>query len=162
MPRKNRRNAPRAKSVPLLHTLEAESLALADTAITGTIYGPTISNASLVTTALTLRSSEICVFAGNATNRVFAIIRKVPDGYANPSITVTDAITVFQDMPNVMAYGFIQIYASSNDAMNRFDLRVLKRTMLMHPGDKLVIQLVSDTASTGQNISSLTEFHVAT
>jgi hypothetical protein len=162
MARKNRRNGRKAKSSPLIYTLEDESLATADTAISGAFYTPTLSNSSLVTTQFTLRSAEIVVKAGSSTNRVFAIIRKVPDGYANPAITVTDAITVFKDMPNVLAYGLVQVYASTTDAMNRIALRVLKRTMLVHPGDSIVVQIVSDTSSAGQTISGMIEFAVAT
>ncbi len=159
---KRNRNTRRARSAPLLHVLEAEALATADSAITGTIYSPTLSTSALLTTQFTLHTSEVAVTTGATTARVYAVIRKVPDGYANPSITVSDSINVFQDSPNVLAYGYVQVYAASSDAMNKFKLRMRQRSITMHPGDKIVIQLVSDTSSVGQAINSLTEFSVAT
>ncbi len=98
--------------------------------------------------------------AGTANNAIYVILRKVPQGYSNPTVAIADGNTTFVDVPNVLAYGSVYVYASTNDTMTRIDLRPLNRNMKVLAGDTIVLQVVSDTASTGQTYDCMLEYSI--
>ncbi len=113
------------------------------------------------TQLLQLRSCRVTIKAGATANSVYVIVRRVPAGYLNPDITISDNLTQFVDVPDVMGYGTIQLYGAINDVWNLVDVRLLNSTLRIHPGDRVIVQVVSNTASTGQTYSLLVEFGVA-
>ena len=107
------------------------------------------------------RSTRVTIKSGLANNLVAAILRRVPAGYTEPAITVTDSLSLFADVPNVLGYGMVQVYGSEPDTMQRIDLRILRGSIKLYPGDKVVLQVVSNSSSSGQTYSFLTEYAIA-
>ncbi len=164
MPRQRAKKAPRRRSrgMPVIATIEQTALATADTVTNVTLFAPPSSTTSVLESfQFTLRSCDVTITAGNTSARVYAIVRKVPSGYTAPSITVSNAISTFADVPNVLAYGIINVYASDPDPMNRISLNLLRNSCSMISGDSVIIQVVSDTSSVNQAWSSLAEYHVS-
>ncbi len=151
------RRAPTA--VPVLYTLEDVALATADTASNTTLYTSSTSASTLVKPVrFTLGPTRVSVKYGSTETTVFAIVRKVPQGYTTPTIAPTDGNTSFVDTPNVLGYGVIRV--GDNDTMNRIDLRFLAKSVMLARGDSIVLQVVSNVSSTNQAYSALSEYTV--
>jgi translation initiation factor IF-1 len=95
---------------------------------------------------------------GGSDNIVFAVLRKVPQGYTAPNITVVGGNTTFVDVMNVLAYGMVRVQAASGDPMNRIDMRILRKSIPMARGDSVILQVVPNANSSGQQFSALFEY----
>jgi len=102
----------------------------------------------------------VVIKAGASDQLVFAIIRKLPEGFTAPTNTITDGNTIFQDTPNILAYGFVRIVAATVDPMNRIDLRFLQRGCVLRKGESVVMQVIANAASTGATYSALVEYQL--
>jgi hypothetical protein len=98
--------------------------------------------------------------AGGSNTVVYAILRKVPQGYSSPAVAVTDGNTTFMDVPNVLAYGSVYVYQSTTDTMARIDMRPLNRSLKVLAGETILLQVVTDTSSTGQSYDCMLEYSV--
>ncbi len=144
-------------ATPQLTVLEDRSIAAADTANNYDIFTSPSGNADL-TKAVLFRSGpcRIACKYGNADTAVFAILRRIPQGYSAPTITLVDGNTSFIDIDNILAYGVVRV--SGSDTMARIDMRHLRRTVRLERGDKITLQVVSNAASAGQTYSALLEY----
>ena len=151
----------RQSGIPQLYVEEDASLAVADVSSNTTLYTSSSSASALgKVVKFTLGPARVVIKAGNSDQLVFVIIRKLPEGYAAPTNTITDGNTVFQDTPNILAYGFVRVAASSTDPMNRTDLRYLQRGCVLRKGESVVMQLLANAASTGATYSALVEYQL--
>lgn len=149
-----------AKLRALTKKLQA-ALAVADVSSNTTLYTSSSSASALgKVVKFTLGPARVVIKAGNSDQQVFAIIRKLPEGYSAPTNTITDGNTVFQDVPNILAYGLIRVAASSTDPMNRIDLRYLQRGCVLRKGESVILQLLANAASTGATYSALVEYQL--
>ncbi len=164
MTRRSRNRGPRGRNrlSPILATIENTALATADTVANVTLYAPPLTGTSSVMErwAFRLNSAKLTIFAGGTTNRIYVVVRKVPQGYTAPSISITNAVTTFADVSNVLAYGVITVGGGTQDPMNRLTLTMLKPRSIVLPGDSIVLQAVSDTTSSSQTFSLLAEYNV--
>ncbi len=155
---RSRRNRRATAAVPVIYTREDVALATADTVSNSTVYSSSTSTTALQKPVrFTLGPTRVSFKAGLAETTVFVVIRKVPQGYATPTIAPSDGNTTFDDVPNVLGYGVARI-PPSNDAMNRVDVRFLSKTVMLSRGDSVVMQIVSNTNSTNLAYSALCEF----
>jgi hypothetical protein len=142
-----------------LATVEDVALATADTSSDQQIYTSSPGNNTLVKPVVFhIGPTRIQVKPGGSANTIYAVIRKVPQGYSAPGITVTTGNTTFADMQNVLAYGVVRVEAASSDPMNRIDLRILRRSVSLARGDSVYLQVVPNISSSGQTYSSLIEY----
>ncbi len=157
---RSRRNRRATAAIPVLYVQEDVALATADTASSITLYTSSTSASTLVKPVrFTLGPTRVSVKYGSTETTVLAIVRKVPQGYANPTIAPTDGNTTFVDTPNILGYGIILV--GSTDTMNRIDLRFLTKSVMLSRGDSIVLQVVSNANSTNQAYSALCEYTVA-
>ncbi len=140
----NRNFSRRRRRDPNIYTLEAISIATADSATTTNL----VTTSEKSPTLITLRSALLEVSGGATTAQTFFVIRRVPSGYSAPAITVTSGLTTFVDQPDVLAYGFCSYITTTVDP-DPVLVRMLRPTMLFYEGDVLTIQATSNTNSTG-------------
>ena len=146
---------------PRIYTLESETLATADSPANTTIYSPSATATTVFKPSrFNYHTCRVSVKAGGSNAVVYAILRKVPQGYSSPGVTIADSNTTFVDPPNILAYGARYIYAASTDPWNVIDLRPLNRSLQVNAGDSIVLQVVSDTASTGQSYDCILEYDI--
>lgn len=159
---RQRRSQGRSSQVsPRIYTLESEALTLADSPANTTIYQPPATATSVFKpSTFSFHNARVSLKAGSANTVIYAILRKVPQGYSSPAVAIADGNTSFVDVPNVLAYGTVYVYASTNDTMQRIDMRPLNRNMKVLAGETIVLQVVSDTASTGQSYDCLLEYSI--
>ncbi len=139
--------------------LENQGLTTADTAVNQNLYSlPQSNSVYMPVSTFTLKTTRISITAGASTNTVLAVVRRVPSGYTEPTITVATGLTDFWDVPNILAYGMVQVFANSVDPMTRIDLEFIKRTIPVYAGDRIVIQAVCNASSSGQKINVLAEY----
>ncbi len=141
----------------MLHVSEELSVATADTPVNATVYSSTVSTSAIqVPVRFTLRSCTINMQRGTAEfAKVFAIVRRVPSGYSFPSITIATGNSSFIDIPDVLAYGFLD----ESDTVP-YKLDKLRSSIVLHPGDTLAIQFVSNLNSAGLKVDAITAFTV--
>ncbi len=157
MARSRRSRSQRPLGTPQLATVEDGSIATADSVSTDTIYTSSTSNSVLTKPVMFhLGPTRVSIKYGSTESTVLAIVRKVPQGYTAPAVTVATGNTTFADIPNVLAYGLVRVNAG--DTMNRIDLRKLRQAVRLDRGDSIVLQTVSNINSTGQVYSALIEF----
>ncbi len=163
MPRRNRRRRGNARrKSPMFATIEDTALATADTSSNTILYSPALTSAGNQNpTTFHFNSCSIDIVAGASSNRVFAIIRRVPAGYTVPAITISTSLTTFSDVADVIAYGFINIYGATLDAMNRFELKALRPSMTIFPGDVVYLQVVPNVSSAAQTYSAFAEYAIS-
>ena len=151
-----RGNAPPA---PIIATVENLSIATADTVVSTDLYAPPLSGSTsfIDSMRINVRSCEIVVSNGGTAARVYAVLRRVPQGYSSPSIAISTSTTTFVDPTNVMAYAIVNVNGVDDASVN---LSPLRRSLVFNSGDKLVLQAVSDTSSTNQAFSALVLFTV--
>ncbi len=160
MPRNKRRLSRR--SFPILHISEDTALATADTVANVTLYNPPLATTELeLTSTFHLRSARVTIVPGATSTRVLAIIRKVPQGYSFPTITVATGISTFIDFDNILAYGVISVTGTIGDPMARIDLRTLKRSIKINPGDTVGLQVVTNVSSANQTFLSECEYNIS-
>jgi hypothetical protein len=139
--------------------LEQSAFAAADTVANATLYAPPTTSVTSIQQRWRVRVRGLIttVKDGDSTDfRAYAIVRKLPNGYSAPSITVSSAVTTFADVDNVLAYG---LYYGA-DTRDSIQWRWLKRTTDLIPGDSLILQLVGDSASTNRAASTVIEYDV--
>ncbi len=163
--RRQRRNRRPLRMAPLIQVVENTALASADTPSNTTLYNPPLGSAELESPSLfNLRSCRVTFFAGEAVTRCFAVIRRIPVGYNFPGITIASNQTSFVDVNDVLAYGLVEVYGSATtptrDPWQAIDLTILKRNVIVYPGDTIGLQVVSNAASTSQTYSAICEFNV--
>ncbi len=161
MVRRNRgRVATRQRREPILYAIEDAALSTADDVQSTTLYSSATS-ATVLTKPVRFRlgPTRVSFTYGSAASLVLAIVRKVPEGYTAPAITPATGNTVFNDVPNILGYGYIRV--NGNDVMNRIDMRYLTRSVTLMRGDAIVLQVVSNIASTGQKYHALVEYDIA-
>ncbi len=154
-----RKGSKKNPAAPQLFIRENVGLAVLDTASNSDIYSSPTSTSSL-SKPVKFRSGplRVTVVPGGTSAVVFAILRKIPEGYSAPAITITDGNSAFIDMGNVIGYGMIRVNAAVPDPMNRIDLRMLQKEVTLLRGDKVTLQVVSNASSLGQEYSVLYEF----
>ncbi len=158
---RTRRPKRNTRAAPQLQYVEDTALATADTVSNITLYNPTAATGTLeLPTSFRLRSATITIGGGATANRVLAIIRRVPNGYSFPTVTVATGLTTFQDFSNILAYGFVTTGAIV-DPDSRIDMRLLKSNITVYPGDTIAMQTVSNISSVGQTYSAMLEYSLA-
>ena len=146
---------------PRIYTLESEALTAADTPLNTIIYSTSASATTLFKPSrFVYHTCRVSVKAGSANAVIYAILRKVPQGYSTPAVTITDGNTTFVDTPNILAYGAKYIYAATNDTMSFVDLRSLQGSLQVRAGEAVVLQIVTDTSSAGQSIDCILEYEI--
>ncbi len=164
MPRNRRPSRARSnKFDPNILVVEGSAIAVADTASNNSII--TISTPSPPMLAR-YRGVQVSVTPGTGTATFcLFVIRRVPQGYTAPAITVAAGTSAVVDDSNVMAYGMININLTSATATgfvpDPITLIPLRRTLKMYPGDVLTLQGVSNAASTGQTFSAFGDIGLA-
>ncbi len=161
MVRRNRgRMATRLRREPILYTVEDAALSTADDVQSTTLY-TSATSATVLTKPVrfTLGPTRVGFTYGSTATLVLAIVRKVPQGYTAPTITPASGNTVFNDVPNILGYGYIRV--TGNDVMSRIDLRYLTKSVSLMRGDAIVLQVVSNAASAGQKYHALVEYDIA-
>ncbi len=155
---RTRRSRRATSAVPVLYIREDVALATADSTSNSTVYtSPTSVTALNKPVRFTLGPTRISFKAGLTETTVFAVVRKVPQGYTTPTIAPTDGNTTFDDVPNVLGYGVARI-VPTNDAMNRVDMRFLTKSVTLSRGDSVVLQVVSNVSSTNLAYSAMCEY----
>ncbi len=140
---------------PNLYILDNVAVITGDGVITTTVY----TNSDQVPVSLVLKNADFSVFSGAAAARVWFVVRRVPQGYAPPAVTIATGLTAWADQPDVLAYGTIQVLAASSLQLpSEVRLTKLRAQTVMYQGDILVVQMVTDTNSTGQNVSGEVAF----
>jgi hypothetical protein len=138
---------------------EDVNIATADTAVNTTIYSSSTSATALQKPVTFYPGPlRIQIKPGGTDNTIFAVLRKVPQGYSAPAITPTDGNTAFADVMNVLAYGVVRVAAGSSDPLNRIDMRRLRKSVSLARGDSIVLQIVPNVNSTNQTASTLFEY----
>ncbi len=161
MTRSRRNRRARRIASPHIYVGEETALTAADTVSNEAIYTNTfLASETSLPMRVVWKDLRVTVTYGSATTRVFAILRRLPQGYTAPAITIATGNVAFVDQPDVLGYGMIQV--SGNDTMNRIDLRKLKGSVILHSGDALLLQVVSDTASANQKYSVISEYSLGT
>ena len=157
--RQNGRRQTRRLAAPVIATLDNVALATADTASNVDIFAPAHSSTTSFVDGMVfnLRSASLTVAYGSVGTRVYFVVRRVPEGYANPTITVITAISTFVDPANILAYGVINV-TGNNDT--EIELIKSRSSMTMYTGDRITLQAVSDTTSTNQAFSGLIMYTV--
>ena len=145
--------------IPQFYVREDVALATADTVVNTTILSSPTGSTDLVKPVVFHPGPcRITIGTGNTTNTVFAVLRKVPEGYTAPSITIGDGNTTFKDVPDVLMYGIVRVYGGTSDVMQRIDLRMLRSSIPLARGDSIVLQVVSNTSSVNQVFGALVEY----
>ncbi len=78
-------------------------------------------------------------------SRVLAVIRRVGAGYSNPSITVSTGIQLAG--PDILAWGLIDCGGSADIESATVELDILKRSVVVHPGDLIAMVFVQNVSS---------------
>ncbi len=128
---------------PNLYVLEDASIATADTAVNGSMLTNDKSSRMMVR----MRRATLMAFGGNTGARVLWIIRRVPQGYTPPSITVTSGLTVFADQADILGYGIADFTSDNGEHYAKFTW--IRRTTVLYEGDYIALQCVTNTSSTG-------------
>ncbi len=161
MPRRRARNAARSRIVrtPQLYILEEAAVVLADTVVSNTIYTSAVGTAALeMAQRFTLNKMTMNVNYGSvASAKVFVVVRRVPSGYSAPAITISTGNLSIIDFPDVLAYGFLD----GQDTVP-YRLEMSRPSVIVHPGDSVIIQCVSNVASTGQTVSAFGRYTLST
>ncbi len=145
----------------MMYIVEDTALATADTVSNVTLYAPAFAGTEYdAPSTYSLRTASVFITGGLTANKVLAIIRKVPNGYSNPAITVANGLGVFVDYPNILAYGMVNVAASSADPMLRIDLTKVRNLTRVVPGDKIILQVVPNASSTNQIYNAMIEYSV--
>ncbi len=155
--RNRRRNAGVMRlRYPVIVTAEDISVATADSAQTTYLYAPSYSGSAVQEAQkITFLADGLpCIFfrGGNSQTAVYAVVRKIPAGYSLPSVAIGSNSTVYQDTPNVLAYGFCSFVPSLDP--QSIDMHWLKNTTLVHPGDQVILQLTANISSSGMIASA--------
>ncbi len=161
MPRsRNLRPRRRRRWDPSIFTVENVSLTAADTASNNTIL--TIGNPAQPY-SFRLKECHVQVLSGATAAMNLFCIRRVPQGYSNPSITVATGTSTLIDTANVIAYGMILANAvASSTSEQEVELTILKPTITLFEGDTVIIQAVPNSSSTGQTYSVFGAYSIAT
>jgi hypothetical protein len=149
------------KLMPVIATIENKALGTADTAVNVTLFSPPLSTSSVLERFVyNLRTIDVTVKDGNTACTVYGIVRKLPAGYTAPSIVISDAVTTFADVDNVLAYSIYNGSQSTLDPWDRLIWRYLRKTFTVNSGDSIILQMVTDTSSATQTFSVLAEYNV--
>ncbi len=127
---------------PLLFVGEGLDIDTADTVATSTI----VTNSNDFPFEVRFRSAKMGAAAGGTAAAIFAVIRRVPQGYTAPAIAVATGTTSFADEADVMAYAYLQWVPSPGANMSVSFRPVFPRQTLF-AGDTVVVQMVSATTS---------------
>ena len=150
--------------MPIIQIVEDVSLTAADTASNTTIYNPPLGTTSFEAPSLFIvKACRVAFFNGSGTSyRALAVLRKVPNGYSFPAITVTSGLTTFGDFPNVLGYGLVNVGVQGTlpDPMTRIDMEFLKTSIVVAPGDTIALQVVINTATTTNTYSAELEYYI--
>ena len=153
MARSNRRNRnPRRRETPSFDILEDVSIATADTASNNTVYNPQVGTGTLEAPGFFhLRGATWSVnnSSTNTATRVLCIIRKVPNGYAFPSITVASGVTAIAGS-DVLAFGLINTTALATNEVPSQELTIVRPRVRVDTGDTIACQIVSNVSSASQ------------
>ncbi len=135
-----------------LWTQESTSLATADTASNTTIYTNSLSESVW----FAIDSIDVSVKCGTtADSQVLYVVRKVPEGYSAPAITISSGEATFFDNDNILAWGNGLILATEASGFARIKLsrHIAKRRVRLDQNDFIVVQAVCGTSSTNQSYS---------
>jgi glycerol uptake facilitator-like aquaporin len=105
-----------------------------------------------------LRNVRVNVTYGSTVTRVYFVVRRVPEGYAAPALTISSSVNSFTDPDNVLAYAVLNVSGTGYSLEG--DLNICKTNVVMFSGDIIYIQATSDTSSTGQTFSALAQYAV--
>ncbi len=150
--RRGRGPVRRKKWAPNIFVGEGLSIATADTASSTTIF----TNSEQFPLDIEFKSGKMGAASGGTATAVYAILRRVPQGYSAPAITPATGTTSFVDEANVLAYGYIQWVPSPLSNMS-VALRPVFPRQTLFAGDTLVYQIVAGTTSASLVGSGLVE-----
>jgi hypothetical protein len=150
------RNPRRRRNPGTLSIFVAEDIGIAtgDTASNDTVY----TNSAQSNQTFSLQPAYIDHFGGSTITANFYILRRVPSGYANPSITPATGLTSFIDTPDVLAYASHK--STSAGAVDPFLWIRVKPTIVLSPGDRILLQAVASSTSTGNSFTTALGFRL--
>jgi hypothetical protein len=102
-----------------------------------------------------LHSVSVVPTYGAVPTRCYVVIRKVPDGYSAPSVTISNVLGSIPDPMNVLARAIIPV---TGTGLLPIKLQPLNSTMVLQPNDTIIAQVVSDTSSASQRIDIFGEY----
>ncbi len=153
--RRNRPRQSRARVLdPNIQVIESLAVDTADTVVNTTVY----TSADKTLTTFRVRSMQIAATGGASDALLYFVLRKVPSGYTAPSVTISTSGSVFVDMPNVLAVGFINFKTGLVD--NTFEpvWEYIRPQITCFEADTIVLQATTNTTSSGLKVSGLIEF----
>ncbi len=156
--RRRRGRGRRRTAEPYLYVSENVAFATADTPVNTTLYiNPSGENARI----FNIRSMELTMLPGATTNQSLFIIRKVPQGYAAPGITVATG-TSYVDHPNILGYVLVTSVGgiTFSNLVNEKDFTWRRQSVLLHGGDFISLQAVTNTSSAGQTYQATGMFDI--
>ncbi len=103
--------------------------------------------------------SLVSTSADNAAEPVYAILRRVPSGYANPTVTLATGLSSFIDQPDVLGYLVLRTRGGVLYPVPE-PFRWLNPSKVFYEGDSLILQMV--TPSTTAEASGIFEFGTKT
>ncbi len=143
---RRRRGGARAQNrrrwAPNLFIAEGTDIDTADTVANTTIF----TNSNDFPMNVRFKSGKIGAAAGGTATAVYAVIRRVPQGYTAPAITVATGTTSFADEADVLAYAYLQWVPSPGANMSVAYRPVFPRQTLF-AGDTIVSQMVAGVTS---------------
>ncbi len=152
------RRSSRRVGSPVLYTSDLVPVTTADTVVNTTV----LTMADKVRQFVRVKSLQISANAGASQSRVYYVLRRVPDGYTPPTITLTSGTTAIVDDADVIGYGILNQNATNTNPTYQPVLRMSRRKngAVLFNGDTLVLQAVADVSSTGQAISFILDMEV--
>ncbi len=151
--KRSKRRSSGKRMDPNIYVLEDASIATADTVVNSTL----LTNGQPARMRIRMRRAQLITTGGSGSSRVFWLIRRVPQGYSAPSITVTSGLTVYADQPDILGIGF-RASSSTDTAPLQASWQWIKRSVILYEGDSLVLQCVPNTSDSGLVESGQIEF----
>ncbi len=105
---------------------------------------------------------ELTMLPGATTNQSLFLVRKVPQGYTAPGIIMTTGSS-YVDHANILGYVLVTSVGgiTFTNTVNEKDFNWIRRNVLLHSGDTVVLQAVTNTSSAGQTFQASGMFAVA-
>jgi hypothetical protein len=129
--------------------LENLAIVTQDSVVNTTIFAPPQQTTALQEpNVFHYRSGNFCTLYGTVATTCVYLLRKVPNGYAVPSISLSTGVNNFVDVDNII--GYCIVHATTSTGPEPVPLQVLKRSIKVNPGDSIILQAVSNATSASQ------------
>ncbi len=148
--RNNRQKRRNPRLDPILYTADNVALATADTVSNLTVY----NNGQNARVLFNMRQGYLNASGGGTDSSIFCVIRRLPSGYTEPSVTVSSGVTTFADQPDVVAFCLLDAVAGETAPVQARFI-VIKPFIVLYGGDSIVMQTVCNTSSVGQIYSAM-------